>query len=316
MKRSKLYVLYENPEWLEPLEKALGEQGLQFEPWFVDESMIDLDQEPPEGVFWNRLSASSASRDHQYSLESGHRILSWLEHWGRRVVNGSEVVALERSKFLQHLQFHRHQIQAPRSHFIVGGREQLEQGRRKMSYPFIYKYDCGGKGLGVQKISSDEEWQQFLDLDSWRAAPGNRHIIQDYIVPKEPFITRCEFIGGRFHYAIKADTSQGFELCPADGCHTDSCQLSEDDPSRPKFTLRRDVPQDLIAQYERLLASANIEVAGIEFIESHDGKLYSYDINCNTNYAPAIETSGEVTPGFHRIAAFLSELLIEGEEGK
>ena len=31
-------------------------------------------------------------------------------------------------------------------------------------------------------------------------------------------ITRAEFVGGRFLYAVEVDTSSGFELCPADAC--------------------------------------------------------------------------------------------------
>ena len=33
-----------------------------------------------------------------------------------------------------------------------------------------------------------------------------------------PLITRAEFIGGQFIYAVEVDTSDGFELCPADAC--------------------------------------------------------------------------------------------------
>ncbi len=43
-------------------------------------------------------------------------------------------------------------------------------------------------------------------------------LIQQYIEAPEPYITRCEFVGGQFVYAVKVDTSEGFELCPADAC--------------------------------------------------------------------------------------------------
>jgi hypothetical protein len=29
-----------------------------------------------------------------------------------------------------------------------------------------------------------------------------------------PLITRAEFVGGKFIYAVEVDTSGGFELCP------------------------------------------------------------------------------------------------------
>ena len=39
-------------------------------------------------------------------------------------------------------------------------------------------------------------------------------LVQRYIQAPEPYITRLEFVGGRFLYAVRVDTSQGFELCP------------------------------------------------------------------------------------------------------
>ena len=46
-------------------------------------------------------------------------------------------------------------------------------------------------------------------------------LVQEYIAAPAPFITRAEFIGGRFLYAVRVDTSLGFELCPADACAVD-----------------------------------------------------------------------------------------------
>ena len=43
-------------------------------------------------------------------------------------------------------------------------------------------------------------------------------LVQEYVAAPEPFITRAEFVGGRFLYALRVDTSEGFELCPADIC--------------------------------------------------------------------------------------------------
>lgn len=43
-------------------------------------------------------------------------------------------------------------------------------------------------------------------------------LVQEYIRPANGHITRLEFIGGKFYYAVEVDATDGFELCPADAC--------------------------------------------------------------------------------------------------
>ncbi len=59
---SRIYVLHENSPWVEPLSAALSELGLPHEEWFLNEGIVPFDQAPPEGVFYNRMSASSHTR--------------------------------------------------------------------------------------------------------------------------------------------------------------------------------------------------------------------------------------------------------------
>jgi putative transposase len=54
----KVYVIHENSVWVEPLRAAFGELGTPFEEWFLDQGVLDLRSPPPEGVFYNRMSAS------------------------------------------------------------------------------------------------------------------------------------------------------------------------------------------------------------------------------------------------------------------
>ena len=75
----QIYVIHENNAWVEPLREAFAELGLPFEEWFLDSGTIDLDAEPPEGVFYNRMSASSHTRDHRWGPEYTAAVLAWLE---------------------------------------------------------------------------------------------------------------------------------------------------------------------------------------------------------------------------------------------
>ncbi len=58
----RIHVLHENPEWFGPIGHALDAAGLPYEQWLLGDGALDLSQPPPSGVFWSRLSASSAAR--------------------------------------------------------------------------------------------------------------------------------------------------------------------------------------------------------------------------------------------------------------
>src|ERR1044071_8941040 len=97
-----IYVIHENAAWLEPLACALDAEGLAWRDWFLDQGAFDLSQPPPQGVFYNRMSASSHTRDHRYAAELTASVLAWLAGYGRRVANGPRALDLEISKARQH----------------------------------------------------------------------------------------------------------------------------------------------------------------------------------------------------------------------
>ena len=94
----RVYALHENPDWFGPFAAAFEQQGVPYEEWLLVDGVLDLDQEPPEGIFWSRISASSHTRGHGLSKDYTRAVLSWLEAHGRRVVNGRRVLELEMSK--------------------------------------------------------------------------------------------------------------------------------------------------------------------------------------------------------------------------
>ncbi len=50
-----------------------------------------------------------------------------------------------------------------------------------------------------------------------------------------------------------------------------------------------ELQEPIIEQYKEFLKENEITVAGIEFIRSADGTIYTYDINTNTNYNSGAE---------------------------
>ena len=303
-----IHVLHENDAWVEPLRAAFAEQGLPFAEWFLDEGTLTFDSSPPEGVFYNRMSASSHTRGHRYAPELTHGVLNWLEAHERRVVNDHRALYLEVSKLAQYAALQRAGVRTPRTVAAVGRDQVIEAARAFGPEPKILKPNRGGKGLGVQLFHSIEAIADYLDgPGAGEEAPiDGLWLIQDYIRAPEPFITRCEFVGGTFLYAVQVDTSDGFLLCPADACAIEGTICPADSPTPNKFTILKDFDDPILGKYERFLAENGIEIAGIEFIRDASGEIFTYDVNTNTNYNPQAEAeAGVPVTGMQAVAGFL-----------
>jgi biotin carboxylase len=241
------------------------------------------------------MSASSHTRDHRYSAELTASILAWLAGHGRRIVNGPRALDLEISKTRQYAALEAAGIRTPRT-VLVAGKEHLVAAARRHfdGGPVILKPNRGGKGVGVRLLQNAAALADHLDSADYEPPVDGLHLLQHHVRAPQPLITRAEFIGGRFLYAVEVDTSEGFELCPADVCAVDDafCPAGpeEDGAPRAKFTIIDDIDAALKQRYEAFLAANDIEVAGIEFIADANGAAYTYDVNTNTNYNPDAES--------------------------
>ena len=307
---SRIHILHENPAWLPPLAQALDQRHLPWTEWFLHHGTFDLAAPPPDGVFYNRMSASSHTRDHRYSAELTAAVLAWLTSAGRRVVNGSGALDLEISKVRQYAALSRHGIATPRT-VLVAGREHIVAAahRHFRDAPIILKPNRGGKGLGVQLFLFADSLAAHVDSDAYEPPVDGLQLLQEYVRAPRPVITRAEFVGGRFLYAVEVDTSGGFELCPADACAIGDAACPVGEAPRDKFTIIDGMPDALRVRIERFLAASGIEVAGIEFITDTAGRTLVYDVNTNTNYNPDAEAragrTGTARSGPGAIAAFL-----------
>lgn len=280
-----IYVIHENAIWLEPLARALDAERLPWRDWFLDRGIFDLTRPPPEGVFYNRMSASSHTRDHRYAAELTASVLAWLAGHGRRVINGPRALDLEISKARQYAALEAARIQTPRTVLVSGPEHLIPAARRHFDGgPVILKPNRGGKGLGVRLFQNADALSLYLDSAEYEPPVDGLHLLQQYLRAPQPLITRAEFIGGRFLYAVEVDTSDGFELCPADSCVIDDLACPAGERPHAKFTIIDDIDAGLKQRYEKFLAENGIEVAGIEFIRDADGVIYTYDVNTNTNY--------------------------------
>jgi len=286
---SLIHVLFENEAWMPPLRKALASRGLAWTEHFTEGGTLDLGEEPPSGIYINRMSPSSHTRGHQGGVTYLQSYLHHLEAHGRRVINGSNAFALEVSKVRQDLALRRHGILTPRTLAIVGDKARLKRAARTLDLPFITKHNQGGKGLGVKLFEDLESFDDYVDSDEFLDGPDGITLLQQYIRPVQPHITRVEIVDGEFQYAIKSSTEGGFELCPAKECDAGDafCPVA----GTGKFNLDESVSADhpLVAKYIALMDAEGLDVAGIEFVEGEDGLLYTYDINGTTNFNDDLE---------------------------
>ena len=285
-----IHVIHENAAWLEPLARALDAEALPWRDWFLDRGTFDLSRPPPEGVFYNRMSASSHTRDHRYAAELTASVLAWLARHGRRIVNGPRALDLEISKTRQYAALEAAGIATPKT-VLVAGKDELAAAARVhfADAPVILKPNRGGKGLGVRLFHTAEALTAYVAGAEYVPPVDGLHLLQQYVRAPVPMITRAEFVGGRFFYAVEVDTSEGFELCPADQCAIDDAFCPVGEAPRAKFTIINDIDPGLKRCYEAFLAANDIEVAGIEFIRDAAGTVYTYDVNTNTNYNPEAE---------------------------
>lgn len=309
---TKAYVIHENDSWVEPLKLALEEENIPYELWHLDHGILDISQAPPQGVYYNRMSASSHTRGHRFAPEYTSNVLAWLERYGRKVLNERRALELELSKIKQYLELHSYGIRTPFTVAAVGKDELLQEARRFPYRPFITKHNRAGKGLGVYLFDKYDDLERYVNGPSFEEPVDGITLLQQYIHNEEQYITRCEFIDGKFYYAVRVDTSEGFELCPADACQIgDRFCPAPGQATKAKFQVIESFESPLIPIYEALLEKNGISFAGIEFISDQEGTAYTYDINTNTNYnseAEAIAGVGGMKAIAKTIGKYLQEL--------
>jgi hypothetical protein len=310
----RIHVIHENPDWLPPLAEAFDRLGLPWTEWDLSGGVFDLSAPPPAGIFYNRMSASSHTRGHRYAAELTAGVLAWLARHGRRVVNGPRALDLEISKARQYAALEAAGLPVPRTVLVLGDAGGVAAAARERfgGGPVILKPNRGGKGLGVRLFPDADAVEAHL-----RALPEDERpadglwLLQEHLRAERPVITRAEFVGGRFLYAVEVDTSSGFELCPADVCAVDGAAGS---PPAPRFRILEDgIEPGWRARLEAFLAANGTEVAGVEFIRATDGRVLFYDVNTNTNYNPEAEAKAGVAgtdrSGPGAVAAFLGREL-------
>ena len=312
--KNKIYIIHENDEWIEPLRKELQDINAPSEEWHLGKRNVDHLDKPPQGVFYNRMSASSHTRGHRYAPEYTAVVLNWLEKNKRRVINNSKALSLEISKSLQYKELQNLEIKTPRT-IYCSNKESILKSANIFNKPFITKHNRAGKGLGVKLFNNKRELDSYVSGKDFEPSIDGITLLQDYIDASPKVIIRLEFVNSKFLYAVEVDASEGFELCPA--CPEDQSDIPQQQISGEfcpttgdKFKIIKNYKRNsLIEKYKKFISTNGIEIAGIEYVIDKNGEIYTYDVNTNTNYNSQAEKSSEIK-GMRSIANFLKEELL------
>lgn len=305
----KVYIIHENEQWITPLKKAFDQLGTRYENWFINDKIIDIQSEPPRGIFYNRMSASSHTRGHRYAPEITTSLISWLELHNRVVINGSRAIKIELSKVEQCLSLNSFGIKTPNT-IVVNNVQFLADAVKMLNiYPFILKPNRGGKGTGVQLFHGIEDIKNAIEINAIGESIDGIWLVQEYIKPDDGTITRVEFVNGDFLYAVKVLATDGFDLCPADSCQVNDafCPVGDD---ASKFTIIDQYSNRDLDKYKKFLKANDIGIGALEYSSNSKGEKYVYDVNTNTNYNQKAENdAGCKKQGMSQIAQILTEQL-------
>ena len=107
----------------------------------MDKASFDFKKSPPDGIFYNRMSASSHSRGHRYAPENTKDVLGWLEKDQKRTINNSRALEIEISKQKQYAELKKFNIKFPKTYYSKIKKKLLKI--QKFNKPFITKHNRG-----------------------------------------------------------------------------------------------------------------------------------------------------------------------------
>lgn len=301
-------VVFENDAWLSPLFSALEKAGIPYEPVDVRTHSFDLLSARKHTLYLNRVSPSSYLRGNDGAISHAHALLASLEASGAQVVNGSRSFRMETSKVAQQLLMNSLGVDVPRTE-VVSSCDAVREVIKNLTFPLILKPDTGGSGAFIRRIENEQHLLALLD-DEEVFAPGHLMLLQEIVVPEDGSIARVEFVDGECLFAMKVKPQNTFNLCPAEGCPRNPI----DQGIEPDATFEPwpDVPAEAVAQAREILRAAQLDIGGVEWIDTADGRRCFIDINATSVYRKDIQKATNVN-GFLKVCGYLARELAKEE---
>ena len=290
LSQPSIAVLYEHPEWFKPMFEEFERRGIQVDEQLAHRHAFDpYERTSPYSLIVNRVSPSAYTRGHGGAIPYTLSYLAYLKDIGANVLNGHEAYTYEFSKARQIGLFRSLGLRHPRSR-VINHASMAYGAADGLRYPVIVKPNVGGSGAGIQKFDEPEALREAASSESLQLGIDGTALVQEYLPPRDASIVRVEILNGEFLYGIKLllESPTSFNLCPADYCkapNADSDGMTDGVSDRGVPVQSFTPPDEVIEAIKRIMAAANIEVGGVEYLVSdRDGEVYYYDVNALSNF--------------------------------
>ncbi len=289
---------------------ALERRGVSFLPFDVSRTAFSNVEPMRARLYFNQASPSAYLRGNTRAVPLALAYMRTLDLLGAKVLNGADVFALELSKSAQATLLRTLGIDCPRS-ITFNDARALRAYAGDIEWPALLKPDQGGSGARIQVVESLAEVEAIFERDPGVWLPDNLFLLQEYL-PHDPEqgIVRLEFLGGELLYAMRVITHGRFNLCPSPVCNPDTgngvCEVPAQVVDAPpvEFVPFHDVPRDAVETATRIVRAAKLDIGGIEYLDTLDGRRVFYDINANSNLRPSVAAAFGFDP-FERVVDFL-----------
>ena len=276
---AQLGILYEHPQWFQPLFAALERRGLPYLPIELADHRFDpANRNVPAPLILSRVAQSSFLREPEHPIFYAEALLDHWQKCGATVLNGADVLAIDSSKARQLSLISSLGYAIPETRVVHRARD-LVSAAEEIAYPLLVKANIGGSGAGIVRYTSAEELRASIADGTVPNSVDQVLLVQDYVPPRAGTIIRIETLRGNFLYAIEVQSSgEDFDLCPADAC------LAR--PGRAASSMSAVTPgAGSIEAAERIARAAGLDLGGVEVvIDDRDGTPRFYDINAMSNF--------------------------------
>ncbi len=301
-------ILYEHPEWHEPLFDELTRAEIRFAKIDLKNGAVSLEEYPDACLYYNLVSPSAYTRGNQHAIQYARALCGVLESKNRRVLNGTKSYTLEFSKSAQLSLLSAIGARHPRT--IIFNNVRALRERNDLEFPMILKPEQGGSGARMFLANSLFELENLLHLhqDIW--LPDNLLLLQEKLENDPLFgIVRVEFVGTKMLYAMRVVTNGVFNLCPSVYCNPEdssagSCLIPIPTNSKPEFYPYLEITPEEIDEALRVFMATGHDIGCVEYIIQTDGSQVFYDINANSNLRASVAKSWNVDP-FEEVVKYL-----------
>ncbi|MCP3903688.1 MAG: hypothetical protein GY715_08650 [Planctomycetes bacterium] len=291
--RAPIAVLYENADWMDGLFAALDERGIAFDAIDLADGAYMIDDPGDYPLVINRVSPSADARGNGSAIDLAHGWLRTLERRGARVLNGADAFRVETSKVAQYQLIRDLGLRVPRT-AVFNGRASVRALAGDFPFPAILKPDTGGSGVGIRFVGSRRELERLLDNEPELTESGAVLLLQEFVSAPDGTVTRMEFVGEELMYTMRVRPVNTFNLCPADGCERPPADGDDQAEADALFEHAPDVSDEAIADARAIVRAAGLDIGGVEYIETADGRRWFYDINATSVYRSDVSAAAGI----------------------